>query len=51
MAKDTCPWLFVWEGCIQAYKDSMEGVPISEGGSCRKLAGDLRRVIAQRNHA
>ncbi|RFC78107.1 hypothetical protein DXZ75_10130 [Streptomyces sp. AcE210] len=24
---------------------------ISEGRSCRQIAGDLRRVIAQRNHA
>ncbi|MEV5583430.1 hypothetical protein AB0L39_33340 [Streptomyces parvus] len=25
MAGDTYQWLYVWEGCVQAYKDSMEG--------------------------
>lgn len=27
VAGDTYQWLYVWEGCVQAYKDSMEGVP------------------------
>ncbi|MFJ2232168.1 tetratricopeptide repeat protein [Streptomyces halstedii] len=26
MAGDTYQWLYVWEGCVQAYKDSIEGV-------------------------
>ncbi|MFJ8028717.1 hypothetical protein [Streptomyces sp. NPDC096311] len=27
MAGDTYQWLYVWEGCVQAYKDLWEGVP------------------------
>ncbi|KAK1176680.1 hypothetical protein B7755_052185 [Streptomyces sp. NBS 14/10] len=27
VAGDTYQWLYVWEGCVQAYKDSLEGVP------------------------
>jgi hypothetical protein len=27
VAGDTYQWLYVWEGCVQAYKDSTEGVP------------------------
>ncbi|MFF3412149.1 hypothetical protein ACFYW8_39575 [Streptomyces sp. NPDC002742] len=26
MAGDTYQWLYVWEGCVQAYKDALDGV-------------------------
>lgn len=50
VAGDTYQWLYVWEGCVRAYKDSMEGVPgaVVRVGVEITAAGNMDDVVYYR---
>jgi hypothetical protein len=47
VAGDTYQWLYVWEGCVRAYKDAIDGVPGAVVGVGVEVteAGNLDDVV------